>query len=296
MKSERRHDLKTNSLAKGMTTLPGLAQQYGSRVLLGIILCLLVYVLVYRWTTGKSQRATAAGENLAVARVALNSLRNPPVRLPPKELAGLRDQAAKEADAAIRDALTNAEDPKFKAEVLITRGDLNWQLANYPAVPSDSVLGSSGRAEKSPEEYLKAAEESYRQVLAPPLNEDHQSVTTARFGLAAIAENRNQWVEARKDYQQIIDDPATPDAFKTQATERLEMTKKLEKPVFLGGLSKPEAPVTLPGGPLGPFLPPTTTAPSTQPATGAAPAPASTAGPTTRPVDPTSAPAPGPGK
>jgi hypothetical protein len=293
MKSERRHELKTNSLAKGVTSLPALAQQYGSRVLLGVILCLLAYILVYRYTTGKSQRAVVAAENLANARIAMSSLRSPSFRLPPAELAQFRDQAAKEADAAIRDALANAEDPKLKAEILIARGDLNWQLANYPALPSASIISPAGHSEKSPEEYLKAAEESYREVLSPPLNEDHQAVTTARFGLAAIAENRHQWVEARKDYQQIIDDPATPDAFKTVATIRLDLTKKLATPAFLGGPSKAE---TLPSTPLGPFLPPSTTAPSTQPATNAAPATRPAVGPTTAPVGSTSAPAPAPAK
>jgi hypothetical protein len=289
MKSERRHELKTNSLAKGVTSLPALAQQYGSRVLLGVILCLLAYILVYRYTTGKSQRAIVAAENLSNARTAMSSLSSPRFRLPPAE----RDQAAKEAEAAIRDAIANAEDPKLKAEILIARGDLNWQLANYPAPPSTSVLSPGGHSEKTPEEYLKAAEESYREVLSPPLNEDHQSVTTARFGLAAIAENRHQWIEARKNYQQIIDDPATPDAFKTVATMRLELTKKLETPAFLGGPSKPE---TLPAIPLGPFLPPSTTAPSTQPTTDTATVPAPAVGPTTKPAGSTSAPSPAPGK
>jgi hypothetical protein len=70
-------------------------------------------------------------------------------------------------------------------------------------------------------------------VLAPPENQDAQSVITARFSLAAIAENRAQWDNAREYYQQILSDPRTPAQFKTLAQDDLESLKNLEKPAYL---------------------------------------------------------------
>jgi hypothetical protein len=85
------------------------------------------------------------------------------------------------------------------------------------------------------------------------------TVTTARLGLANVAEQRHQWDAARAEYQKIIDDPNAAAAFKDQARLRIEDLKRLQTPPLLG---KPAtAPVEEPATTRA------STGPTTQPAT-----------------------------
>ncbi len=46
MKSDRRHDLKTNALSRGIAELPEFGRRYGNKVLLVLIFILLAVFLV----------------------------------------------------------------------------------------------------------------------------------------------------------------------------------------------------------------------------------------------------------
>ena len=162
-----------------------------------------------------------------------------------------RKDYAHEAEEAIR-VLDKADDPKTRAAGLLARGDLNWQLSNFPKLPTTRPESNPDRTY---EEYLKASEDAYSQVLQPPFNEDHASVTTARFNLAAIAENRGQWDKAAQSYQQIVDDTLNPQEFKDLARKRLENLKTLEKPVVLGSPVAPETVLQMPNMPNMPKVP-----------------------------------------
>jgi hypothetical protein len=67
------------------------------------------------------------------------------------------------------------------------------------------------------------------------------AVVSARFGLAAVAENRGEWDKAREHYQKVVDDGAVPQPFKDQAAARVKALEKISKPVLLGGPATKEA-------------------------------------------------------
>ena len=194
------------------------------------------------------------------------------------------------------------DDPKLRATALLIRGDLNWQMANAPALPTTRPESNNSR---SSDDYLSSAESAYNEVVRPPQDANRAAVVSARFGLAAISENRHEWDKASKAYQQIIDDPTAGKEFTEMAKMRQDSLRLLEKPVVLGTpmareprikseLPKPSVPST--PEKLGPALPalPATTQPTisipsaTQPsvnvpATASALAPATRRGSTTKP-------------
>ncbi|HZL36370.1 MAG TPA: hypothetical protein VFC78_13710 [Tepidisphaeraceae bacterium] len=237
MKSERRHELKTNSLAKAASDFPAFLQQHGSRFLLTIVLGLLVYILAYRWFSGRSEKVTRAGNDLSTALYALDHLRNPQASSP-AGLANWRKEFAGEVEAAVSDLLSITKDPQMQAEALVARGDVNWLLANYPPLPG-SATNEALRVDRSTEDLLAAAESAYTKVLHLGKNTDLLATLNARFNLACIAENRRQWDKAREQYQQVLDSSATPAEFKKLAQSRLEALKELQKPVYLAGPAKP---------------------------------------------------------
>ncbi len=117
---------------------------------------------------------------------------------------------------------------------------MNFLLSTFLPLPG-STTRPELNVDKSSDALLKAAEDSYNQVLQPPQNEDHQSVVSARFNLGYIAENRGQWDKARTAFQQIIDDPAAGKEAQELAKVRLENVTGLAKPVLLAA-TKPSAP------------------------------------------------------
>jgi hypothetical protein len=285
MKAERRHELKTNTLAKNLENAPAFFQQHGSRILLGVILCLLAYILTTNYLTSKATKAHKAGEALGNALNALHQLKSLPPQARPGDLAAQRKALTKDAELAIADVLDNTSDPKLKAQALVARGDLNWTLANFPALP-----GSTTRPElqfdnnKTKDDLLSAAAEAYGEVLQPPMTEDHVSVTAARFGLAYIAENRLQWDKARNFYQQVIDDGSTDKSFKDFARERIDALANLQKPLNLGSPADNGSMSNFRPSAIPPATPrvPQVIPPATQPVS----IPKSTSIPTTRPSQP----------
>ncbi|HET6248166.1 MAG TPA: hypothetical protein VFE47_10755 [Tepidisphaeraceae bacterium] len=280
-----------------MENAPAFFQQYGSRILLGVILCLLAYILVQRHLNDKAQKAKDASRSLGGAIYALNQLQSIPINpehpIPPDQLVSIRKQYVQEVENRVGEVLANADDPKVRAQGLIVRGDLNWLLANFPPLPT--TRPSEFAMPKSSDEYLTAAAEAYNSVLQPPLNEDHQSVVAARLSLANIAENRDDWAKAKDYFQQVVDDPSAGKGPQRLAQSSIDQIKIIQKPVFISA-NAPEIPIKL-GGPteFGPSLPPgfstsepahPTTAPSTQPSSSlpAATQPSLPAGPATQPA------------
>ena len=299
MKAERRHELKQNSLEKTLESAPVFFQLYGSRILLGLVLCLLAYILVHNHYVSKAENARISSESLGTALYYLDQLRSlPPAS--PERVAPSRNEFAKEVEENVAKVLARAEDPKLKAQALIARGDANWILANFPSLPGSATRPAELNVDKPAADLLKLAEDSYKQVLEPPLNEDHASVVAAQMGLGYIAENREQWDAARQSFQKVIDGSASTAAEKEFATHMVEMTRELEKPVLLASsnaplgpsapsmnIPKPPAasfiPSALPSDVLGPSAP--TTSPAVGPFAPPAPAAAPTTAPTTAPIE-----------
>jgi hypothetical protein len=252
MKAQRRHELKENSLIRSLKQLPSAGQQYGSRIALGIVLVAVVVLVIRSRMNASADRLNMAQQSLNQAGGDLFQLKERLVSQPGGESQVAQDRQAlysdgiKLADDAIEKA--GAKDMHIKAQALLYKGDLNFELANLPPLPGAATQPSLGPDEK-PQELLDHAEAAYSQVLSDCPDELFP-VTAAHFGLAAVAENRamtdhSQWEVARQHYQSILDSGAAP-AFKNLASQRLALLTQLQQPVltdvppmFPGALSRP---------------------------------------------------------
>lgn len=235
MKSERRHELKSNDMARGLEHLPDLARRYGTRILLGVVLVVLVVVIIFNRIHAKKAAVQAAHEGLASAQYALSELRsfNTFQYLTPEGdvLARIRQQLTEEARNGLSIALGQTGDSQVMAAALVAQGDLNWLVATLPPVPAATTRPSLN-LEPEPSKALDLAEKSYQQVLSH-YGEERISAIAARFGLAAIAENKKDWTTARTLYDTIANNPDTPTALKTQASVRLTILARLQNPILL---------------------------------------------------------------
>jgi hypothetical protein len=201
------------------------------------------------------------------------------MQMPPQELASRRRSLFSEAGQAIDQVSELADTPTLQSEGLIAKGDLNWTLANLPELPGASTQPNL-QVTRDPKDLIKAAEDAYQTVLSK-YSDQQAAAIAARFGLAAIAENRGDWDAAKKQYETVASTANVPQAYLEQARIRLQKLPELQQPV------KIEMPTTMPA--LTDFpttqqqmaaLPPTIAAPTTQGA------------PTTKPTPPGIAPTP----
>lgn len=223
-----------NSLAKVLTLAPGFFRQHGAKVLLGVVIVALVIILMRQRSSLAEQDVNAAWSNISAARQATAQLGE----LPRQGLELTQEFTARRSiiDAASRSikAALASDDPHLVAEALVAQGDLYWTMANSPELTSGAAATqpTKFRLDSTPQEYLTKAQEAYEKVL-----KSHKTsilpVMTARFGLAAIAENRGDWAAASAIYEALSADPATSPAFKTQAQFRLLQLDKVKRPLFL---------------------------------------------------------------
>jgi hypothetical protein len=314
MKAERRHELKTNSLARGIEHLPDASRQYGTKVMVALLLALLVVFFIrQRITSGRAREASAA-QALNAARGAIGevdevvnlAMFNPFMQgmLSPANLAQLRQQVATRGEEGVRSVLETADDPRLIAEAKLARGDLNWKLANFPDLPGAATQPAL-QFPRSKKDLLETALQSYQEVLDDP-GSPRETMWTARFGLAAVRENQGEWDKAKEQYQNLVNDLNVPQPLKDQAVERLNKLDERRRPVLLGAPQAAEDPARA-------INPTTSTAPSTTqsstspaskpasapssapasaPTSGPAPAPTSAAPAPAQPVPPTPSPAP----
>ena len=268
MKTKRRHELRENTLARVITKTPSFWQDSGGKFLIGAIVLLAIVLLVrYRISSGRVATAQA-GDNLAMARNLIDDLEaSGQYAVPPAQLAAHRKQAFGEAANFIEEAGRLSDDPGVGAESLVAKGDLNWTMANLASLPGAATQPSL-QVTRDPADLINAAADAYKQVLEK-YADNKQAVIAARFGLAAIAENRGDWDAAKTQYQQIIATPGITQAYLEQARERLAKLPTLAQPVLLA------APTTAPSS-LTPELPPFIAAPHTTTAPKGTPPQAST--------------------
>jgi len=250
MKSQRRHELKTNTLAQALTDLPNTGRRYIGPVLVAAIVALLVVLLV-RYRIDSSRRAAReSAEALAEARQSIVELRSLPWwrAQNQEQIANQRKTIASGALAAIDRAFTDSKDRKVKAEALVARGDLNYQLANFPALPILTTRPSLG-PDQDTKTLLDQAADAYQDVI-DHYADQKEAVITARFGMAAIAENRGDWDTAKKYYTAIKDSSDASKAMQDQADNRIKLTAKLAEPIYLAPATAPatneSAAITLP--------------------------------------------------
>jgi hypothetical protein len=268
MKAQRRHELKQNSLVKSLADLKGKGSffdRYQSQLLLGVVVVALVIVLVRYRIISAQERVNLAQQSLATAQDDLFQLKQAvPLGPQVQQIVAHRDDLYSDGVKQVEDVLAKApaSQAMMRAHALVALGDLNFEMANTPPPP-----GAATQPTLLPtlpeDELLKNAADAYGQVVSDYASQT-DAVAAARFGLAAVAENRvaasnwadeSQWDEAKSRYQAIVDGNV-PQAYKDLAKSRLDMLPKLEHPAITGLAPAFSLPKTSPLGPnLGTSIP-----------------------------------------
>jgi len=229
MKADRRRELKANSLSAMLQQLPELAKKYQSQIALVLIVAALAVALVrYRYSAAQSRLANAQ-QGLAVASQSLQRLEefyHPDPQVLAKGRESYFDDGLQEADQVLQ----NAPDSQtgLKAQALLVKGDFNFDMANLPLPPGAATQPSLQPAE-SIDSLLSAAADAYTQVVQNYPSEK-SAVTAAHFGLAAVAEDRKAWDDAKKEYQAILNGDADA-PYKALAQQRLQMLSQIQRPL-----------------------------------------------------------------
>lgn len=239
MKSERRHELQTNSLAHALGQLPQFWALYGNKVLIGLIIVVLIIVLLVNRSASRKASLEHGKQTIVAVQQEISQLQGlrPLLESSAAEgrLKGFTDTTARiESDL---NAIGNTDDPATLAQALLLRGDLNWAIATYPELPE----ATTRPALALPADRTKAlaeAEEMYTRALNA--YSDRPLVKSrAALSLAAIAEQKQEWAKAGEFYQQVIDDTSAPDALRTLARKNLESLPSIEKPIYIAPATQP---------------------------------------------------------
>jgi hypothetical protein len=270
MKAERRHELKTNSLEKLLFDLPEIGKKYASQIVMGVILAALIAFWIVHRMNATTDRLTGARESLSEAELTLRNMKILMAAAPGRE-AEVAQRRQDYYSEGVRQANTAIEaagdtDPVLKSEALICKGDLNFALANLPEIQGAATQPSL-QLQTPREDLLSAAESSYASVLRDYPDQKF-SAMAARFGLAAIAEDRaaltggadpKQWDAARDQYQSIVEDQTVPPPYREYAYSRLQLLEQIQRRTIVNLLAPGTA--AAPAGPAQPVTRPATTRP-----------------------------------
>lgn len=225
------HEAEENELAKVIVRLPTFLELHANKILTAIIIIALA-ILVVRWQwASHAQRALASADSLAQARESLNNLSTINAAADPRSVAATRAQLIEDIRIALETVDHDTTDRSQLAEALVERGDLNWLMANMPELPGAATQPAL-RVDQTSAESLDNATKAYTQVLEKYPDQKLQAIS-ARFGLAAIAENRRDWAAAKTQYEAIIADASASKAFQDQAKIRLRLLSRIDKPTYL---------------------------------------------------------------
>jgi hypothetical protein len=252
MKSERRHELQTNSLSAWMYyRAPEIWNKYGNHILLGVIVLIgLIWVIRLRLEAPKKAKLDAA--------VNLHELQRQ------IQYAYLDLDAASISDIPqkLSQTLEISTDPDIQALGYVLLGDYHWLnvIVNEPD-PAEQSKAMDPDFEQS----LKNADKAYAAVLEQKTTQ-RDLIAKAHVGRAMVAEElggaqfRNSpeaenpyWEQARKNYQAVIDDKEIPETLRANAEVRIKQLKELGNPLWV--VRKKEAPTSMPAlfDPTGPF-------------------------------------------
>ena len=266
MKAQRRHKLAENELARVITKAPSFWQDSGGKFLAACVAVLVIVILVRYRINSNRESALAAVQNLATARTIIEEeLRRPEVLgvfTPPQDAATRRRTLFNDANDAIGRAMTLSDDKKISAEALLAKADLAWTLANLPPLPGAATKPSLGL--RDPNELISSAAEAYQTIITNYPDEKYAAIA-ARFGLAAIAENKGDFDAAKAHYEKVATEAKDFPAYQQLATSRLAMLDTLRKPVLLAPPATEPAATTKPISIPDLIRPPTTTPAATRP-------------------------------
>ena len=173
-----------------------------------------------------------------------------------------------DANEAIGRALTLSDDKKIAAEALLAKADLAWELGTLPAISGAATQPTL--QVRDPKGLIADASEAYQTILNNYADQVYAAIA-ARFGLAAIAENKGDFDAAKSQYEKLALETKAFPAYQQLAADRLKKLDELRHPVILA------APATMPA------IASTTTMPTTQAVAAHTPAPIATTKPSTRP-------------
>ncbi|HEX4055721.1 MAG TPA: hypothetical protein VHX86_15765 [Tepidisphaeraceae bacterium] len=234
MKAERRHELKINSLSWTLQQLPETAKKYQSQIALVLVLAAVAVLLVRYRSNSAQQRVAEARQSLGIAGEDLRQLESiapypgADLQMVMRKREDIYSDGLQQADQVLQKAAESQA--ALKAQALILKGDFNFDMANFPDLPGAATQPSLQPAE-SAESLLSNAADAYTQVLQNYAS-DKSAVTAAHFGLAAVAENRGAWNDAKTQYQAIVDGDAEA-PYKVLASMRLAILPQLEEPVAM---------------------------------------------------------------
>ena len=182
-------------------------QKYGNAAATVVLLGAAVY-FIYRWRSNSADAAKAAtASELSAARSYVLNLQKPDLeRQQPQTLAMYRDQTASAANTAITTVINSGGDVAQRAGALIARGDLNWELANFPVLPGATTQPALRYAEDASTLLGKAEVgvlSRWRPIRSFPINARRSRRPT--WGSRPIAENRGDWAKAKAELQAVID-------------------------------------------------------------------------------------------
>jgi len=248
MKSEERHELKTNELAQWLSNLP----QWAKKNLKTIIYICVVAALVlgvFFWKNYQKNVVTAQNKasftqalsNIAMRKMQIQSAQSQGQQAPVSLL-----QSAERLQAFVT---KNSKNPQIAILALIKRGDtIRGDLHFTTEQLGDDQLSTQ----------ISRAEQSYQQAIeridpnaAPTL------MAKAKLGLGLCQEERGNFEQAGEIYNQIIADPRLkPTVAAVQAQRRLKTIEDYKNTVvFKSAPIKPALPepgsrTDLPLGPL----------------------------------------------
>ncbi|MBC7783783.1 MAG: hypothetical protein H7144_08075 [Burkholderiales bacterium] len=259
MKSEHRHELQTNSLAATMTNLPELLRKHSSKIMTVLAIVLLIVAAVRYRRNQVAEREEGVRIALATAWNTLTELQRMSPAPNPQRAKMIQDAEAdiRGSVQKVLDEADPATDRSRLASAWQVSGDLYWLLANQPDAPSTTqptTQSTQSPTTQSASSHLDRAEAAYTRIVSDYADQPIPA-TVARFGLAAIAENRRDWTKARQQYKALIEASGTAGASKAMAEKRISMLDNLQKPLLL---LPPEAPVPaldLSNRQSGPFAP-----------------------------------------
>lgn len=255
MKSEHRHELKTNSLAEALANLPKTLKTHANKILTVLAVVLLIIVGVrYKRSQDESARAQVR-QSLATAWTILGNIQG--VREP-----AVLDQAETDVKSAAQNVIETADasDHALLASAYQALGQLYWTLA------TQSPLATTQPTTR-PTNYLEMSEQAYTRILSD-FSDQSQAVIAARLALAAIAEEKRDWDLARQHYQKVIESSEALPTDKLLAENRLASLSELQTPLLLIPASQPVHTPTTQNQIIEPVTTPSsTTLPTTLPTT-----------------------------
>lgn len=231
MKSERRHELKTNTLAQSLANLNDFLRKHGGKVLLAVVAICLILVLLNNRRIQRAADQIKARQRTVEARRMIDNWARESIDVQDAGKARSKRDSATEILKSISEIYGWTDDRTVLGQATLLEADMNWQIASWP----ESVLATTRPellVEPDHAARLKAAREAYQRIL-----DDFADVadlaTLARFGLANVAENEKDWKQASKRYTEIMDNKGTTAAYHELARMKLASLAGLQKAYYL---------------------------------------------------------------